>query len=92
MSAPQRLQIRVSGRVQAVGYRYAIRQAAEHLAVAGWVKNLEDGDVLIEAQGEPAQLAAFLQAVRKGSRYSQVLQVQIHPVGLREESAFYIAG
>ena len=54
-----------SGRVQGVGFRYAARQAAQEFEVAGFVQNLPDGRVLLEAEGEPAEVAAFIAAVEE---------------------------
>lgn len=51
------------GRVQAVGFRYYSRHKARQLGLAGWVKNLDDGSVEMEVQGQEAgidQLILFL--------------------------------
>jgi acylphosphatase len=54
-----------SGRVQGVGFRYtAVRIAQDH-AVQGFVKNLPDGRVELVAEGEPEEVDAFLDAVRR---------------------------
>ncbi|WP_321371933.1 acylphosphatase [uncultured Draconibacterium sp.] len=48
-------EIRVTGRVQGVGFRYYVQQQAKLLNVNGWVRNTVDGGVLVMAQGaEPA--------------------------------------
>lgn len=39
------------GRVQGVGFRYRAQNAASMYGVTGWVKNLYDGSVEMEAQG-----------------------------------------
>ena len=39
------------GRVQGVGFRYRAQNAASLYSVTGWVKNLYDGSVEMEAQG-----------------------------------------
>ena len=54
-----------SGRVQGVGFRYAALQVAREFEVAGWVKNLDDGRVQLEAEGAPAEVAAFLTALEE---------------------------
>ena len=54
-----------SGRVQGVGFRYGAMQVAREFEVAGWVKNLDDGRVHLEAEGAPAEVAAFLTAVEE---------------------------
>ena len=52
------------GRVQGVGFRYYAVQKANQLGLTGWVKNLYDGSVEMEVEGEEPlidQLIIFLQ-------------------------------
>jgi acylphosphatase len=51
------------GRVQGVGFRYTAQQVAQGFAVAGYVRNLANGNVELLAEGEGNQVDAFLQAV-----------------------------
>jgi len=44
--------ITVKGRVQGVGFRYSAMEAAEELGIKGFVRNMPDGSVYIEAEGE----------------------------------------
>ena len=53
-----------SGRVQGVGFRYTAHRVSRGFDVAGAVRNLPDGRVELIAEGEPAEVDAFLQAVR----------------------------
>jgi acylphosphatase len=62
--AVARAHVIFSGRVQGVGFRYTARRAAGGFAVTGWVRNLPDGSVEFEAQGERAEVEACLEAVR----------------------------
>ncbi len=55
-----RWRIRCTGRVQHVGFRYTAMYLAKALYLTGWVENLADGSVLLEAQGGTAQLRKFL--------------------------------
>jgi acylphosphatase len=52
-----------SGRVQGVGFRYTARHLASGFTVAGYVRNLPNGDVELLAEGEADQVDAFLKAV-----------------------------
>jgi acylphosphatase len=54
-----------SGRVQGVGFRYAALQVAREFDVSGFVSNLPDGRVLLEAEGKPDEVAAFITAVEE---------------------------
>ena len=52
------------GRVQGVGFRYYAVQKANQLGLTGWVKNLYDGSVEMEVEGQEEwidQLIIFLQ-------------------------------
>jgi acylphosphatase len=43
--------IRVSGHVQGVGYRWSAAREARTRDIKGYIKNLSDGSVYIEAEG-----------------------------------------
>lgn len=53
-----------SGHVQGVGFRASAAGIARRYAVAGWVRNLPDRRVELLAEGEPAEVLAFLADVR----------------------------
>lgn len=57
----------VSGRVQGVGFRYRAYYTAQHLRLTGYVKNLYDGRVELEVQGEREMVEQFLGAVEQGT-------------------------
>lgn len=52
------------GRVQGVGFRWSVRELAAGFEVAGDVRNLPDGRVMLRVQAEEAELEAFLEAIR----------------------------
>jgi acylphosphatase len=52
------------GRVQGVGYRSYVSGCGSRTGVAGYVMNLPDGTVEMVAEGDAADLAAFLEEVR----------------------------
>lgn len=54
-----------TGRVQGVGFRYQTLQVAKGFEVAGYVRNLPDGRVQLEAEGEVGEVAAFVAAVEE---------------------------
>jgi len=54
-----------SGRVQGVGFRYTALQVAKEFEVTGCVKNLPDGRVLLEAEGTPQTVKAYVGALEE---------------------------
>ncbi len=57
--------ITFTGRVQGVSFRWTACRVAERFEVAGWVRNEPDGTVRCVAEGEQAQLDAFVEAVQE---------------------------
>ncbi len=55
-----RWRILFSGRVQHVGFRYTAMYLARTLQLTGWVRNLPDGSVVLEAQGNTTRLRQLL--------------------------------
>lgn len=56
-------EIHYTGHVQGVGFRYSVLQVARGFEVTGVVENLADGRVRLVAEGERAEVDAFLEAV-----------------------------
>jgi acylphosphatase len=69
--------IHITGRVQGVGFRWSAKSAAKNLGVTGFVRNLPDGSVYIEAEGSEEQLDAFIAWCRTGPGIGHVREVQI---------------
>jgi len=58
--------ILIGGRVQGVGFRYFAHQKANELNIFGWVKNMPDGKVEIEASGDSENLEIFTDWMKVG--------------------------
>lgn len=65
----------IHGKVQGVGYRYFAKIKADMNGICGFVKNLSDGNVLIEAEGETDQLESFIYACSQGPAFGRVVRV-----------------
>lgn len=57
------LQVFFEGSVQGVGFRWSLKQLAQGFDVIGWVRNLPDGRVELQATGEETEVRAFLEAI-----------------------------
>jgi len=62
--AKKRVHVFYSGRVQGVGFRFTAESFALDLKIKGWVKNLSDGRVELEAEGEEENLKKFLEKIK----------------------------
>lgn len=69
----------ISGMVQGVGYRYFTRDAAEHLRMSGFVRNLRDGRVEVFAVGTAHQHAELRASLEVGPRFSSVSEIREEP-------------
>ena len=70
-----RLEATIRGRVQMVMYRDFTNRKARALGLAGEVKNLSDGTVLVIAEGSRDKLKQLLSLLKKGSLFSRVAEV-----------------
>ena len=57
----------ISGDVQGVGFRYRANHAAQRLGLTGYVRNLYDGRVELEVQGDRDLISRFLAEIDAGS-------------------------
>ncbi|MDE2700249.1 MAG: acylphosphatase [Gemmatimonadota bacterium] len=76
----KRVRVIISGRVQGVGFRYFTQREGERFGLVGWVKNLPNGDVEAEAEGDEARVDAFVEAIRRGPPASRILNYQINEI------------
>jgi acylphosphatase len=70
----------VSGRVQGVGYRASLAEAAQALGLAGWVRNLHDGRVQAQVCGSAAACEALVAWAHRGPPSARVTGVAVTPI------------
>ena len=78
----------VIGEVQGVGYRYSCLKVARSMGIKGYVKNLSDGNVYIEAEGTNKQLILFIKWCYEGPSHARVHEVNIENGELCEYKYF----
>jgi acylphosphatase len=71
----RRLEAKVHGRVQGVGFRYFVQREAQKLGLSGWVRNLRSGQVEVAAEGSEDDLKSLLDVLRKGPPMAWVERV-----------------
>jgi acylphosphatase len=75
----------VHGRVQGVGFRFALARAADSRGVAGWVRNRPDGTVEAVFEGQPDAVESLVRLSGDGPRGAAVERVEVadgEPEGL----------
>ena len=69
--------LRVSGRVQGVGFRYSMQHEAKLLGVTGWVRNRHDGTVEALVAGPAEAVEALINWTHRAPPAAKVLDVMI---------------
>ena len=68
---------RAVGRVQGVGFRFFVQSNAKTMGITGWVKNMSDGSVTMELQGEPEIVDRLIAKIQKGNDWIQVTNFEL---------------
>ncbi|WP_297713666.1 acylphosphatase [Clostridium sp.] len=67
-----RYYIIVEGRVQGVGFRFFCTMNTRTLDLTGWVRNMDNGMVEMEVQGEESSIEKFIKNIKKGNHFIRV--------------------
>lgn len=86
------LRASVRGQVQMVGFRDATVRRAGELGVLGWVRNGEEGEVLVHAEGPAAAVAELEAFLREGPPAARVESVGAEPAKVEGHEQFAIRG
>ncbi len=87
---PTRVRVRVDGRVQGVWFRASTQKRAVELGVSGWVRNLDNGSVELEAEGEDAAVDALLRWCHMGPPSARVDHVDVMTIEVLRQPGFAI--
>jgi len=85
-----RIEARVTGRVQGVGYRWFAQAEADRLNLGGSVRNLPDGAVAVEAEGSRHKLLELLTRLRQGPPAARVERVDAEWLSPHGQTKFQI--
>ena len=84
LRVPERLEARVRGLVQGVGFRWFVVRRATQLGLTGWTSNQRDGSVQVVAEGTPSaldELDGQLHMGPAGAHVEKVDAVRMAPTG-----------
>jgi DNA ligase D-like protein (predicted 3'-phosphoesterase) len=82
----------VRGRVQGIGFRDATLRRARRLGAMGWVRNGEDGSVLVHAEGSEEAVEGLLAFLGEGPRGAEVAEVEVERTKVEGHEQFAIRG
>ena len=82
----------VEGRVQGVGMRGFCMLQAQKRGLTGYAKNLNNGMVEIQIQGEEAKIDEFLVTVRQGNQFIRVDDMSVKSIPVVENEKRFVYG
>jgi DNA ligase D-like protein (predicted 3'-phosphoesterase) len=91
-SASTAIRATVNGDVQGVGFREATVRKADELGVRGWVRNGDDGTVLLHAEGDAPAVERIEAFMREGPPLARVTEVAVERVRVEGHEQFAIRG
>jgi DNA ligase D-like protein (predicted 3'-phosphoesterase) len=86
------VRVTVRGEVQGVGYRDATLRRARELGAMGWVRNGEDGDVLVHAEGPAPAVDELVAFLGEGAPAATVAEVAVEPAKVEGHEQFAVRG
>jgi acylphosphatase len=72
------------GRVQGVGFRFSVKSISTGYDVVGSVKNLIDGRVELEIQGEESEVEEFLKAILDSHLRRHISRFVVHEIPIKK--------
>lgn len=84
------LDLMIFGKVQQVGFRFWLADRADELHICGLAKNEREGSVLVEAEGEEEDLAAFKKLCQQGPSSAKVTSLESVEAKLKNYKDFRI--
>lgn len=86
----QTFHIIIRGKVQGVFYRKSTQKKALELGLTGWVKNLKDGSVELEAEGTISKLEELASWCKEGPKNAIVKEIEIREISPKNYENFQI--
>ncbi len=86
----KRWYIVAKGQVQGVGFRWNMQMIAQGLDIGGWIRNLDNGDVDMEVEGEEEDLNLYLKKMLEGNRFIRVDDYAVKELPVKDERRFRV--
>ena len=86
------VRVTVLGQVQRVGFRYTTVERAHELGVFGWVRNEDDGTVVVQAEGPAEAVDALAEWLGEGPPGAEVDELDVDPGKVEGHEQFAIRG
>jgi acylphosphatase len=80
----------IKGKVQGVNFRYFTMLEARRLGLVGTVENLDNGSVLVKAEGEISAIETLIKWCRKGPLLARVERVEVDEIPVAGHKSFVI--
>jgi len=90
VSTKKAVSITVRGKVQGVGFRYFTKSTAKRLGLVGYVKNIPDGSVYVEAYGNSKSIERLISKCHEGSWLAAIKNIEVKEIGELYETEFRI--
>jgi len=74
------LKIQIKGSVQGVTFRQFVKDKADELSVRGFVRNLDNGDVEVVAEGRDENVNALLNECREGPAQAEIKETEAREI------------
>ena len=74
------IQVFYEGNVQGVGFRWSVKQIAKGFDVTGFVRNLPDERVELQASGADDEVRAFIDAIAESELRAHIRKTAEHPI------------
>jgi acylphosphatase len=82
--------IKIYGQVQGKGFRFSAKEKADKLKIFGFVQNMPDGSVYIEAEGDREDLETFISWCKKGPMWASVDRIEFEESAVKGYNNFDI--
>lgn len=90
--AAKAVRVQVRGAVQGVGFRDATVARARREGILGWVRNAEDGTVLVHAEGPEAAVDRLVEFLATGPSAARVEGVEAEATKVEGHEQFAVRG